>query len=168
MNEDKVGPGQGVLEQRKGGRGVDCDAGLHSAGADIFQRALEMVADLDVNRDPSHRSSNEIVDEIVGIGNHQVRIEGDLRMRCDGAHHGGAKGEVGHEVPVHDVEVQQFRTSPLDLGHLVREARKIGRKKRRCQSNIHRLTHTVMISDGATGDPAGGYWRSTSPEGTPG
>ena len=167
-DENKIGPGQGVPEQRQGGRRVDCDSGLHSTGPDMTQRALEVIADLHVNRNPGHWSSDELVDEWVGFGHHQVCVEGDLRSPRDVANHEGAEGEVGYEVAVHDIEMQQIRTSPLDLSHLVSEVGEIGREKRRCQSNVHRLTHTVMISDGATGDPAGGYWRSTRPEGTPG
>jgi hypothetical protein len=87
-----------------------------------------MVADFDVNRDPGNGCCDEVVDQIVGSGHHQMRVEGDAGPCRKITDHRRSEGEVWHEVPIHDVEVQQVCTSTLDLGHLVGKARKIGRK----------------------------------------
>jgi hypothetical protein len=66
-----------------------------------------VVGGLDVDRDPVGPRLRERVDELLGLGQHEVRVEEELRAVAPERGEGlGAEGEVGHEVPVHHVEVQ--------------------------------------------------------------
>lgn len=69
---------------------------------------------------------------------------------------------------VHEVEVEQIGAGGLDLGDLGGQSGEIGRQEGRSESEFHRLTHTEMMSERDSGEPAGGYWRSTIPEASPG
>ena len=42
---------------------------------------------------------------------HEVDVEEDVVGGVDGFHHGRAKGDIVHEVPIHDIEVQPIGTS---------------------------------------------------------
>ena len=45
-------------------------------------------------------------DERVGRGDHQVHVERQRGMRAQGRQNLGTEADVGHELPVHDVEMQ--------------------------------------------------------------
>jgi len=93
------------------------------------------------------------------------------RQRTDlgqGPHDWGTESEVGYEMAVHDVEVQEIGAGRLHVFDLFGQARKVRRQQGWRQPDAHRLTHTVMISEPEIGEPADGYWRSTIPGGSPG
>jgi len=41
-----------------------------------------------------------------GVTEHQVRVEEQCRVATEGGHHRGTDGQVGHEVPVHHIDVE--------------------------------------------------------------
>jgi hypothetical protein len=43
-----------------------------------------------------------------------VYVERQAGAAADGLHHGQPKTQVGHEVAIHDVEVQRLRPGPFD------------------------------------------------------
>jgi hypothetical protein len=63
----------------------------------------------------------------IGIGNHQVNVEGKLGYFLQGFNDRGAYRQIWHEMAIHDVNVQQIRSASLDRGHLVGQAGKVGR-----------------------------------------
>ena len=69
---------------------------------------------------------------------------------------------------IHEVEMEHVGAGSFHILYLVRQAGVIRGQQRRSKAYIHRLTHTVTMSDGATGEPAGGYCRSTTPVASPG
>src|SRR5712691_100905 len=66
---------------------------------------------------------------------HQVHVE---RQTCHGIEsfdNRGANGQIGHKVPVHDINVEQVSASGFNLCDLFAEAGKIGRQDGRCYLN---------------------------------
>ena len=59
-----------------------------------------------------------------------------------------ADGDVGHEVAVHHVHVNQIGAAALDGGHGVAEVREVGRENRRREQDAHRLTSSEIGSPG--------------------
>ena len=56
----------------------------------------------------------------IGIGgrNHQMHVKGLRRQRPDGFDNIGAKADIGNEMPVHDIEMDQVGTSAVNGFHL--------------------------------------------------
>ena len=77
--------------------------------------------------------------ELRGIGDHEVNVERPLGGPSYGSDQGRTQGEVGHEVAVHDVQVQPVAAGlldRLDLGAQVREVRR--EQRRRDSHGMHR------------------------------
>ena len=127
-----------------------------------------MAANLYVHGGSPDTGGAELGHQPVGIGDHEVSVQwrgGNPGQGCD---HGWTEGEIRNEVSIHQIEVQQIGAGGFDLGDLSGEPGKIRRQKGWSDANIHRLTHTEMMSDRDSGEPAGGYWRSTIPAERPG
>ncbi len=66
----------------------------------------------------------------IGIGrrDHQMHVENLPGRRPDRLHDRRAEGDVGHEMPVHHVDMDPVGARLVDGPHLVAEPRKIGRQ----------------------------------------
>ena len=53
---------------------------------------------------------DEIRDIAVGVRDHQVDVEGQAGRTTDSFHHQGTHGDIGDEVPVHDVDMDPVGT----------------------------------------------------------
>jgi len=74
---------------------------------------------------------HEALDVLLGLGDHEMRVERQLRDLAQRFHHREADRNVGHEMPVHYVEVDQIGARLLDAAHLLAQAREVGGKNRR-------------------------------------
>ena len=91
------------------------------------QRAIQVHARFLVHRNPGRAGFGESGNEVVGILNHQVAVEGNtgncFAQRRDDRR---ADGDVRHEMPVHDVHMQngaaavdrglRLRAEPGEIG----------------------------------------------------
>jgi hypothetical protein len=68
----------------------------------------------------------EGLDEGVDRRDHQVHVEDALGVRAQRRHHVGAKGDVGHEVPVHHVDVDVVGAGLGHPAHLLAQTGKVG------------------------------------------
>src|ERR1017187_9785647 len=80
-----------------------------------------MAADLLLDGDQIGASLGEGGDEGVGVLDHQVAVERELGDRPQRLDHGRAEGDVGDEVAVHDVDVDDGAAATLGRGNLVGE-----------------------------------------------
>src|SRR5690606_37653983 len=69
-----------------------------------------------------------------------------------GRHDAGAEGDVGHEVPVHDVQVQPLHAGVLGLLHALPEPREVGRPDRCRELEV---AHRAEYSPGLGARPPG-------------
>ena len=76
-------------------------------------------------------ASANAVDEAGRRRDHQVDVERLLRVRADGAHDRRADGDVGHEVAVHDVDVDPVGAGGIDGADLLAERGEVGGENRR-------------------------------------
>ena len=60
----------------------------------------------------------------IGIGrrDHQVHVEGQRAVPAQRAHQRGAEGDVRHEMPVHDVEMQPVGAGGFDGVNLLAQS----------------------------------------------
>ena len=102
--------------------------GLHAVVNDHFQRAVQVRADFVVDADPVGAGLGERGDEIVGVIDHQVAVEGQAGCLANAGYHGRPDGDVGDEVAVHDVDVDGGAAAALGRGNLIGQVGKISGK----------------------------------------
>jgi len=110
------------------GVGIDDNGGLHLVVGDELEGAMEMAAGLVVDADPVGAGLGEGGDEFVGVLDHEVAIEGQLGVLAEGGDDGGSDGDVGDEMAIHDVDVDNGATAALGSGDFVGEAGEVGGK----------------------------------------
>ena len=71
------------------------------------EQAVEVGRRLPVHRDPRGAGGQVVVEQPVGIGDHQVDVERQPRVPRERRDHRRAEGQVGHEVAVHHVDVHE-------------------------------------------------------------
>ena len=69
---------------------------------------------------------DEAVDVAGRLADHQVRVDGQLRQPADCGDDVRAEGDVGHEMPVHDVKMEPIDARPLELADDAIEVAEIG------------------------------------------
>ncbi len=94
---------------------------------DQLQRAVQVPASLVVHAHPVGPRIGKGRNELVGILDHQVAVERQLRRLAQAGDDRRSDGDVGHEVAVHDVDMDHRAAAALRRGNLVREVCKISR-----------------------------------------
>ena len=74
---------------------------------------------------------DEVLDVAVGLLDHQVHVERPRRDALDRPHHRRADRDVGDEVAVHHVHVNQIGAAALGGRDVAPERREVGRQDRR-------------------------------------
>src|SRR3954463_44348 len=81
-----------------------------------------------MNGDPVGTCIRKDGDELVGVLDHQVAVEWQVRDFSDRGHHWRTDRQVGHEVSVHDIEVHQCSASCFCSANLFRQSCEVGGK----------------------------------------
>ena len=69
-------------------------------------------------------ASRKLVDEKIGIRDHQVRLQRQARHPPQRADDRRSHRKIGHEMSVHHVDVDAVRSGTLSLGHLIAQRAK--------------------------------------------
>ncbi len=115
--------------------GLMTTAGLHFVMRDLLEGAVKVAADLLVDGHHVGAGFGEGFDEVVGIFHHHVAVEGEFCDRAEGLDHGRAEGDVGDEVAVHDVDVDDGAATALGCCDVVGEVGEVGGEDGECQFN---------------------------------
>ncbi len=110
------------------GLGVDDDASGEPESPHLGAELLGS-AHLDMHRHTVCAGAREGLEELTGVGHHEMAVEEELSVAADRLDDGRPEGDVRHEVAVHHVDMQPVRPS-LDRGDLVGEDAEVGRKDR--------------------------------------
>jgi VWFA-related protein len=122
------------FDQRTDRRGrVDDDAGQHAVMDDLLQGAMEMLADLLMNAHQVGSRFGEVLDERVRIFDHHVAVERQLGHGPKRLDHRRSEGDVGDEVAVHDIDVEDGGSAAFGRGDLVGEMREVRGEDGSCQ-----------------------------------
>src|SRR5205823_7491304 len=90
---------------------VQGQAGLEAEGARLLEQLVYAV-ELGVHGAAAGAGSGEGVEKGGGIVHHEVTVEIEVGMSAHSLDYRGADGEVGHEMRIHDVDVQKVRFGP--------------------------------------------------------
>jgi len=147
-DQDEVDVGGDLLERANGRRGVQNDAGLCAQGLDGVDRAMEVRQHFDMHRDHAGARLGECVEVLVGIHDHQVNIQRNLRDSPNRFHDRRSDGDVRDEMAVHDVDVDQIGAAALGRADRVAKRGKVGCQDRGGDEHAHRLTSREIGSPG--------------------
>jgi hypothetical protein len=91
-----------------------------------LQRAVEVRARFGVGRDDIGAGSREGFEIGIDWRDHQVDVEGLLRVRAQLLDDGGTDGDVRNEMTVHHVDMDHVRAGRIDSPDFLTQRRKIG------------------------------------------
>ena len=74
-----------------------------------------------------------------------MRLQRQTRDSSERLHNRSSNGDVGNEVSVHHIDMDSISASPLGLGHLLTQTRKVGGKNRRSQFDDI-VSHASVLS----------------------
>ena len=120
--------GSMVLYRRAG---IERDAGLLAERADRLQRAVHMRPGLHMHGDDVGAGLGEGLEIGIAGRDHQMHVEQLLGVRPQRLHHVGTDADVGHEMAVHDVDMDPVGAGRIDGAHLLAELGEIGGQDRR-------------------------------------
>ena len=124
-DEDVVHHGKDFNQGLDRRGGVDDDGRQHVVLGDVLEGAMEMAADFLLDGDQVGAGSGEGGDEGVRVLDHQVAVERKLGDGAERFDHRGAKGDVGDEVAVHHVDVEDGGAATSGCGNVVGEVGKV-------------------------------------------
>src|SRR5262249_59021975 len=78
-------------------------------------------------------------------GDHQVHVEHLFGVRAQRLHHVGTDGDIGHEVPVHHVDMHPVGAGGVERAHLLAELGEVGGQDRR--GDDERMAHLTNYVD---------------------
>jgi hypothetical protein len=110
------------------GVGINDDGGLHLVLGYVFEGAVEVAAGFEVDADPVGPGIGESGDELVGILDHQVAIEGQFGVFAEGGDDGWADGDIGDEMAIHHVDVDDRTTAALGCSDFIAQTGKVSGK----------------------------------------
>ena len=87
----------------------------------LRQRAVEVRARFGVDDQAGTAGVDVLLGHHVGRVHHEVRLEGHGRVRSGGGDHVGAEREVGDELAVHHVPLDEVDPGRLECGDLLTE-----------------------------------------------
>ena len=115
---------------------------------------------------------DERLEVAFGFNHHQVYVERDGCNAVERFDDRQANRDVGHEAPIHDVDMQQVGAVMLHGPHGVPKRSEVSRQNGRgdpdVRANRHRLTSSEIVSLWAICRPGSGACRMTTPGATPG
>lgn len=84
------------------------------------------------------------VGENIRCEHHEVSLERLLGVSPSGGDHVGSKGEIRHELPVHDVPLEVIDTGLVERFDLLTETGEVARQDRR--NDLDRQGHTRTLA----------------------
>src|SRR6476620_6403270 len=105
-----------------------------------------MGARFDVNGQIIRAGFGKFLNEAVRIRNHQMDIERKAGHLAQGFDDGRANREIGHEVSVHDIDVEKVGPGRLHAGDFFGQPGKIRRQDRRRYANVRAPHYTAFLS----------------------
>ena len=171
MTNTKSTSGAMASSADAGVAGLMHDARLRPELANERDRAMQMTDGFDVHRHHAGAGGHELLDVAIGLLDHQVHIQRSRGHAPDRPHDRGTDGDVGNEVTVHHVDVDQISAAPFHRGDVASKGCEVGGENRRRDldcAGSHRLTSSEIASLAPTRNPPAGCCRTTVPGGTPG
>jgi hypothetical protein len=122
--------------------GIENYAWLAAVRSNEVKRAVEMYASFLMDRDPVGARFSKFRDEVIGMLDHEMAIKRNLEVFAQTGDHNRADSEVGNEVAVHDVEMEDGAAAFDGLLGVSGKLREIGGENGRRKFDIHGMAGT--------------------------
>ncbi len=110
---------------------IDRHARLHAQAANQLQGAIQVNAGFLMDRNPVRAGIGESRDELVGIFDHQMAVEGNIDGLAKARDNRRPNRNIGHKVAVHHIDMEEGgATSHRGIG-IFSQAGEIGRQNGR-------------------------------------
>ena len=111
---DQIKVAEDFFDGRQRRVGIEGDARLHAGLADGGQGAVQVGTGLHVHGQHRSIELGEVLDVPVRSFDHQVDVQRFLGMSANGGDDGHAVADVGHEEPVHHIDVVPIGVAAFD------------------------------------------------------
>jgi hypothetical protein len=129
-HQDVVDEVQDFREHLDGSRGIQNYAGLAAVRNDVVKGAIEVDAGFLMNRNPIGSGFGKLGNEKVRVFDHEVTIDRHLNDFTQPRDDRGTDGDVGNEVAVHNVDMEDCAATFDRKLRIAAELREVGRKDR--------------------------------------
>jgi hypothetical protein len=116
---------------------VASHGGLLAERPNMLDGSVKVRAGFEMNAQEIGPSASKIIEVPIGIGDHEMHIQRRFRRRAHGLDHQWANCDVGNEMAVHDVDVNQVGAPLRNRPNLVRQPPEVGTKNRRSNERAH-------------------------------
>lgn len=116
-------------------RWVEGHSSRCAEGIDVFKGPVEVGARFYMDDQACAAGLDISSCHAVWILNHQMCLKGQRSVRPRRGDDVGPEGEVGHEITVHDVPLNEVDTRCLKLCYLLAKSREVSREYRWCDLN---------------------------------
>ena len=130
-DQDEIDESMTCSTLETGVPGFKLTTDLLAERADRLQRTVHVGACLHMHGDDVGAGLGEGFEVGIARRDHQVHVERLLGNRPDRLHHVGADGDIGHEVPVHHVDMDPVGAGGFDCADFIAQFGEIGRQNRR-------------------------------------
>ena len=121
-----------LAEHLNRGRRIDHHARGYVMIANQMQSTIQVAAGFLMDRNPVRPSRCEVGNVLVRILDHQVTIQRQFGRLPQRLHNWRSDGDIGHEVSIHYIHMDNRSSALGRRADLIRQARKIRRQYRRC------------------------------------
>ena len=128
-DEDVVKVIQDVAQSLNGSSRIKDDTGFSAFVPYESQSSLKVSGRFQVHADHVRPCVNKRFDKLVRVLDHEVSVKGQFGAAADLRHNRGPEGDVGDEMPIHDVEVDNIRPAPVNPGDLLAQTAEVGGEK---------------------------------------
>ena len=135
-----------IGEHAHGGAGVEGDACLHACLVYLVDDATDVGTGFVVYIHHHGAQGFDLGDELLGLHNHKVHVEGLLAEAGYMLKHGKTEGDVGDKHAIHHVEVEPVGLTAVDHIYIACQVGEIGSQQRRGnhRTHIYNTTDNLM------------------------
>ncbi len=124
--EDHVRFAQNHLQAGEGRGRVQDHGGFSPQLLDLLHQALQVPGRLHMHSQPIGPRIEVCFDIEIGVGDHEVHVQGEVRDLSHGPENRETDGQVGHEVAVHDVHMDPVHPGGFGGFDLFRQVPEVG------------------------------------------
>src|SRR6266849_936844 len=124
--QHQVEEGEHVVEHEDGRRRIQGYASHFPGCFDLVNNAVQVRTNFLVHDDNVCSGHREMLYVLFRVGNHQMGFERETGTAAHSFDNHGSHSDIGHEVPVHDIDLNTLGSCRLCLAHLFSQAGKVG------------------------------------------
>ena len=130
-DQDQIDQIHQIVDRIDRRAGIEHHAGLLAQLADMLKRAMDMRPGFGMHGDAVGAGLGEGLQIGIDRRDHQMHVERLFGVGPQRLHHRRADGDVGHEMAVHHIDMDEIGARRLDRLDLGAQPREIGRQDRR-------------------------------------